>query len=288
MSRFLRIIVGSSERTRAKRFRFAVLSLLLLGLSTAVCDAEPPVAIGQASTPGPGVSAFAASFTPFDGSATGSAGVGPVGSQNVAPPLAADPSLMFRESGAGICSPEIAPAAPQENRPVPIEASWTDGLHLESADKQFQFHFGGIVQVDSTWLIGPQSLYTAPGGAVSGVGNASATLLRRAILEADGSFYGQFDYFVAFDFSNASNDNSGLQPPSFGNLSSSPAPLNVWMQMRDVPILGNVRFGNQTKPIGMENNTSAAFLPFMERSDNNDAFYGPFDNGFALGLTAQP
>jgi phosphate-selective porin OprO/OprP len=37
----------------------------------------------------------------------------------------------------------------------------------------------------------------------------------------------------------------------------------------------------------MENNTSAAFLPFMERSDNMDAFYGPFDNGFALGLTAQ-
>ena len=25
----------------------------------------------------------------------------------------------------------------------------------------------------------------------------------------------------------------------------------------------------------------------MERPDNNDAFYGPFDNGFALGITAQ-
>jgi phosphate-selective porin OprO/OprP len=53
-----------------------------------------------------------------------------------------------------------------------------------------------------------------------------------------------------------------------------------------MPILGNVRIGNQSKPIGMENNTSAAFLPFMERSDNMDAFYGPFDNGFALGISA--
>src|SRR5262249_16389476 len=72
-----------------------------------------------------------------------------------------------------------------------------------------------------------------------------------------------------------------------GTLTTSPAALNVWMQLRDVPYLGNIRFGNQAKPIGMENNTSAAFLPFMERSDNYDAFYGPFDNGFTLGLTAQ-
>jgi phosphate-selective porin len=59
------------------------------------------------------------------------------------------------------------------------------------------------------------------------------------------------------------------------------------MQIRDVPWLGYVRIGNQTKTIGMENNTSAAFLPFMERSDNNDALYGPFDNGFSLGIAAQ-
>src|SRR5262249_38250283 len=41
------------------------------------------------------------------------------------------------------------------------------------------------------------------------------------------------------------------------------------------------------KPIGMTNNTSMAFLPFMERADNSDAFYAPFDNGFALGISAQ-
>src|SRR5262249_45676782 len=123
-------------------------------------------------------------------------------------------------------------------------------------------------------------------GGTSGTGNAQATQIRRAILQADGSIFDQFDYFIQFDFANASNDNSGLQPPSFGNLTSSPAPLNVWMQVRDVPILGNVRIGNQTKTIGMELNPSAAFLPFMERSDNNDAFYGPFDNGYALGITA--
>src|SRR5207248_6866881 len=130
-------------------------------------------------------------------------------------------------------------------------------------------------------------LYAAPGGVSNGVGNSDATLLRRVILQAEGTVYGQFDYVVAFDFANASNDNEGVQPPSFGNLTSSPAPLNIWVQARDVPYLGNVRVGNQDKPIGLTNNTSAAFLPFMERPDNQDAFYAPFDNGFALGVTAQ-
>ncbi len=76
------------------------------------------------------------------------------------------------------------------------------------------------------------------------------------------------------------------EPPSFGNLTSSPAPLNIWMQARELPYLGNVRVGNQVKTIGLENNTSAPFLPFMERSDNMDAFYGPFDNGYSLGIAA--
>jgi phosphate-selective porin OprO/OprP len=135
------------------------------------------------------------------------------------------------------------------------------------------------------FLIGPQSVFAVPGGGSNGVGNSEATFLRRGILQANGTIFDQFDYIIAFDFANASNENSGLQPPSFGNLTSSPAPLNIWMQVRDVPYLGNIRVGNQVKPIGMVNNTSLNFLPFMERPDNNDAFYGPFDNGYALGIS---
>jgi phosphate-selective porin OprO/OprP len=169
-----------------------------------------------------------------------------------------------------------------------LRVSWQDGLRLDSDDNQFRLHVGGIGMVDTVWLIGPQSAFAAVGGSTSnGVGNAEGTFLRRAILQADGSIFDQFDFMIEFDFANASNENDGLQSPTFANLTSSPAPLNVWMQVRDLPWIGNVRFGNQVKPIGMENNTSAAFLPFMERSDNMDAFYGPFDNGFALGLAAQ-
>lgn len=170
--------------------------------------------------------------------------------------------------------------------PIRFDATWDNGLFLTSEDKQFRFHAGGVGQIDSVWLIGPQGNFVANGGTANGVGNAAATQLRRAILEIDGTIYGQFDYMIQYDFANASNDNNGLQPPSFGDLTSSPAPQNIWMQVRDVPYLGIVRVGNQEKPIGMTNNTSGAFLPFMERPDNSDAFYAPFDNGFALGVAA--
>jgi len=180
----------------------------------------------------------------------------------------------------------LIPAPQPQQRRFPLQASWDNGFQLESDNNQFSLHIGGRAQIDTVWLIGPQSIFTTPGGGSNGVGNSQATLLRRLILQADGELYGQFDYFVQVDFANASNDNSGEQPPSFGNLTINPAPLNVWIQVRDVPYLGNVRVGNQNKTIGMTSNTSSANLPFMERPDNNDAFYGPFDNGYALGITA--
>jgi phosphate-selective porin OprO/OprP len=212
-------------------------------------------------------------------------GQGPAAPAEAAPRPADTPATDHKVTDA--CRPEGGDDEPPAKRPpVPLEASWDNGLRIESADERFRLHFGGIVQVDTVWLIGPQSVFAAPGGGTNGAGNSQATQLRRAILEADGHIFGMFDYMIEYDFANASNENSGLQSPSFSNLTSSPAPLNIWMQVRDVPLLGNIRAGNQTKPIGMENNTSAAFLPFMERSDNMDGFYGPFDNGFALGLAS--
>jgi phosphate-selective porin OprO/OprP len=183
---------------------------------------------------------------------------------------------------------ESAPrASTTERRRFDLMASWTDGLRFRSADEAFHVHVGGNAQIDSTWLIGPKDAFALPNGSISGIANASATFLRRVRLRVEGDIYDQFDFIVEYDFANASNENDGQQPPSFGNIAGAPAPANIWMQVRDVPVLGSVRFGNVIKPIGMTNNTSQAMLPFIERADNMDAFYGPFDNGFALGITTR-
>jgi phosphate-selective porin OprO/OprP len=186
---------------------------------------------------------------------------------------------------------EVAPvAAPagddKEKRRFPLQATWDYGLYF-GWDDVFRLHVGGNAQVDSTWLIGPKGLFAIPGGGMNGVENAAATFLRRARLRAEGTIYDQFDFIVEYDFSHAENENSGIQPPSFQNIAGSPVPCNVWMQVRELPFFGNVRLGNQVKPIGMTNNTYQGFLPFLERADNQDAFYAPFDSGFALGITAR-
>jgi phosphate-selective porin OprO/OprP len=207
-------------------------------------------------------------------------------------PVNAPPAAPPWPAGLGTPAPPEAncdlpeAAAPQPRR-FALESFWENGLRVESADGQFHIHVGGNAQIDTVWLIGPQSIFAIPGGGTNGVGSANATQLRRARLRADGDIYGLFDYVVEYDFANAVNENSGSQPLSFNSIVGSPAPANVWMQIRDVPWLGNVRMGNQVKPIGMTNNTDQALLPFMERPDNMDAFYGPFDNGFALGITAR-
>ncbi len=221
-----------------------------------------------------------------------------------APPPAKAPVEVLPPVGGGCCPAAPAPGGRAEPPPAAesgllflpppadppkfrLDAAWDNGLWFESADKQFRVHVGGVGQVDSNWPVGPHGVYALPGGGMNGAENASAVFLRRARFRVEGGVFDQFDYVVEYDLANANNENDGLQPPSFGNITGAPAPCNVWVQVRDVPSLGDVRFGNQTKPIGMDNNTSMAFLPFIERADNMDAFYGPFDSGFALGVTAR-
>jgi len=180
--------------------------------------------------------------------------------------------------------PEVAPGS--RDRSEPLKTAWSDGLAFTGSG--FRIHVGGNAQFDSTWFLSPNSAFELPKGkGVSGIGDADAVFLRRVRLRVDGNIYEQYDFIVEYDFANAANDNDGLQPPSFSNLSGQPAPANIWMQVRDIPLLGDIRIGNQVKPIGMSNNTSQAFLPFIERADNMDAFYGPFDSGFALGVAAR-
>lgn len=168
-----------------------------------------------------------------------------------------------------------------------LDTLWHNQLRFESANRQFSIHVGGNAQIDSTWLIGPDSVFLKPGGATNGIEGAAAIFLRRVRFRFEGQIFELFDYVAEYDLANANNENDGLQPPSFGNIAGSPAPCNIWMQVREVPWFGNVRFGNQVKPIGMTNNTNQALLPFMERADNMDGFYGPFDSGFALGITSR-
>jgi phosphate-selective porin OprO/OprP len=85
---------------------------------------------------------------------------------------------------------------------------------------------------------------------------------------------------------NTVNDNVGLQPASdeLGNVINVPVPTDLWWDVKHLPLIGSMRIGNMKEPIGLEHLTSSRFLDFMERSFNQDAFTGPFNNGFTPGI----
>ena len=88
-----------------------------------------------------------------------------------------------------VCCPEGDEDGPHaKKRRIPLEASWDDGLRFESSDEQFRLHVGGIAQIDTVWLMGPQSVFALPGGGSNGVGNAQATELRVKMRAAGVSY----------------------------------------------------------------------------------------------------
>src|SRR5262249_11150878 len=112
------------------------------------------------------------------------------------------PALHGLRDGGG------APVRPAQPDPGSrLAPTWTDGLRFRSADDAFHIHVGGNAQIDSTWLIAPNSAFDLPNnGGTSGIGGASATFLRRVRIRLDGDIYDQFDYMIEYDLANASND----------------------------------------------------------------------------------
>ncbi len=183
---------------------------------------------------------------------------------------------------------EIGQKKDEKSDPKSFKATWKHQLTFESADKNFAVHLGGRTQLDTVWLQSNPAAF----GAGNGANSQDAVDFRRLRLRADGTIYKTIDYVVEIDFVNNVNDNAGLvgglpaQPSSAANVVNVPAPTDGYFTFRETPLVGNVRVGLQKEPIGLEHLTSSRYLDFMERSFNQDAYTGPFNNGFTPGVSA--
>ena len=186
----------------------------------------------------------------------------------------------YAEDKAGISKEEKK--KPED--PKAMSGKWNNQLEFSSKDKNFKIHVGGRTQLDAVFYEHSPAGFAGAGG----VGDQDAVDFRRARLRVDGTMYKYYDFACEYDFANTVNDNVGLQPASdtTGNIINVPAPTDLWIQAREVPILGTLRFGNAKSPIGLEHVASSRFLDFMERSYNQDAFWGAFNNGFSPGIMA--
>jgi phosphate-selective porin OprO/OprP len=92
---------------------------------------------------------------------------------------------------------------------------------------------------------------------------------RRIRLTSDGTFWEQYEYAVELDF-------EGLNQNLFDDL---------WVGMKDLPVLGTVRVGQMKIPQGLESYGSSKNLIFMERSALFDAFWQEFGVGIMSSNT---
>lgn len=165
--------------------------------------------------------------------------------------------------------------------PLAMTGKWNHGFDTSTKDKHFKYHVGGRVQLDAVFLQDSPAFYagTGPTGDQDSVG------FRRARLRVDGTMYETIEWCAHFDFVNSTNIEP-TTPATESNLISVPAPTDLWVNFSQVPLFGNIRIGNVKEPIGLEHLHSSRYLDFMERSYNQDAFYGPTNNGFTPGILA--
>ncbi len=165
-----------------------------------------------------------------------------------------------------------------------MTAKWNNGLELSTKNKDFRIHIGGRTQYDggAFWPDGvhPPNINQPYENGVD---------FRRARLRIDGTMYEQQEFAVEYDFVNSNRfiNSVSAGPPltSTTGVFDVTAFTDVWWQLKELPVVGNIRIGNQKEAIGFEHMVSSRFLPFMERSYNQDTFYGGAFNGFTPGVS---
>ncbi len=179
---------------------------------------------------------------------------------------------------------------------VKMQASWNNGMWLESADKAFRFSVGGTAQFDMGWYgasqatvdsIGAFNNYADPGRSLS-----DGMDFRRARIRFNGTIWEQIEFFAQYEFAQGLD----LRPRTLGikgegvpNTEFDPGEgvgfNEVYIGFVKLPYLGTVRVGRHRESVNFANATQDRNLVFLERPLLFDAFNGDFN--FSNGVTVQ-
>lgn len=192
--------------------------------------------------------------------------------------------LSAGQSGAtppAASAPPPAPAATHN-----FEIVWNNGLVIQTTDKKFVTHWGATVQYDFSWYSVTPILQNDP---INPLGRfADGANPRRIRIFSEGTLYQAVDYKFELEFMNGigfspAGTTNPIVPASIAN---SPGPTDAWLNIKDVPILGNIRVGNQKEWFSLEHLNNYRALEFLERSYLFDfAQATAFNNGFTPGIS---
>lgn len=127
--------------------------------------------------------------------------------------------------------------------PNTFHTYWKDGLRFDSLDESFKLKIGGRIQWDWSYYLADDEIEDTVGSLDDG------TEFRRARIYLSGMIHDNIDFKVEFDFAGGDADFK-----------------DVYMGIRNVPYVGNLRFGHFKEPFSIEELTSSNDVTFMERS----------------------
>lgn len=131
-----------------------------------------------------------------------------------------------------------------------LRVFWKDGIRMETADGDFKFHLGTRIQADALFSSENDFAKKKP------LGNTQiqdGVEFRRLFLVLDGQIYKDVEFKTELDFAQQS-------------ASTGVRPQDVYLRMKNIPILGAITVGHFKEPMSLEQLTSDANVTFMERS----------------------
>jgi len=176
------------------------------------------------------------------------------GNSSIAPRGTA-PRTAIRQTQYAVLAPENADVAAGQYVPAPaaddviddvmaIRNEWNK-FKADTAKLNYpNVAINGFFQADLGYFDQSENNRATLGDIQDGAG------FRRTRLSAKGAVAENVNYFVQMDFG------------FFGR----PTFTDVWMEVTQLPVVGNVRVGQWKQPMGLETVTSVRFQTFMERS----------------------
>jgi phosphate-selective porin OprO/OprP len=126
-----------------------------------------------------------------------------------------------------------------------MNAYWNNGMRLESDDTAFKIQFGGRILNDWGSVSADQDIEDAfDAQTLEGTG----TKMRHARLYMSGFIYNHYTFKADYDFAGTDADFK-----------------DVWMGVKNIPRLGELRVGHQKEPFSLETMNSLTNTTFMER-----------------------
>jgi phosphate-selective porin OprO/OprP len=133
-------------------------------------------------------------------------------------------------------------ALKSERGSTDLHVFWKEGLRFETPDKDFTLKLGGRIMTDWTWISEDDGIKADVGEQEDGVE------IRRARIYLEGLIYGNVQYKLQFDFSNADADIK-----------------DAYIALPDFPI-AHLKMGHFKEPFGLEELTSSKYITFLERA----------------------